>query len=160
MMLIELFKLFNKLEDWLNALELLKKIGAIEQDILGAYFFRIPEVRLYWMVIGLIAGALQVSVEALTFVVAAHELGHAYTHLGRDIDGRRWDVDVFSRTDRELWRDSPSSTPGWSARRSKTASHPHWMLTRVWSPFRLVHTKRISTGAVQKKVQVRWCALR
>jgi len=95
-------QLFKKLEGWLNALELLKKIGAIEQDILGAYFFRIPEVRLYWMVIGLIAGALQVSVEALTFVVAAHELAHAYTHLGRDIDGRRWDVDVFSRTDSKI----------------------------------------------------------
>ena len=92
-------QLFEKLGKRLRALQLVKKAGAIQQDILGAYFFRISEVRLYWMVIGLIAGALQVSVEALTFVVAAHELAHAYTHLGRDIDGRRWDTDAFARAD-------------------------------------------------------------
>ena len=32
-------------------------------------------------------------VEALTYVVLAHELAHAYTHLGRDIDGNAWDTE-------------------------------------------------------------------
>jgi hypothetical protein len=66
---------------------------------LGAYFFRVPEVHLYWMVIGLVAGVLGISVESLTVVVAAHELAHAYTHLGRDIDGKRWDTEEFARAD-------------------------------------------------------------
>jgi hypothetical protein len=41
---------------------------------------------------------LGVSVEALTLVVAAHELAHAYTHLGRDIDGERWTTENFAAT--------------------------------------------------------------
>ena len=39
------------------------------------------------MVIGLISGILGVSVEALTIVTLIHELSHAYSHLGYDIDG-------------------------------------------------------------------------
>lgn len=42
-----------------------ERITAIEEDVLGAYFFRVPEVRLYWMVIGFLSGVLGVSVEAL-----------------------------------------------------------------------------------------------
>jgi hypothetical protein len=34
-------------------------------------------------------------VEDLAAVVLAHELAHGCTHLGRDIDGRRWDVKAF-----------------------------------------------------------------
>ena len=39
------------------------------------------------------------SVEGLTLVVLAHELAHAYTHLGKDIDGIEWDTESFARTD-------------------------------------------------------------
>lgn len=64
-------------------------------DVLGAYFFRIPEIRLYWIVIGLVARLLEVTVEDLTVVVLAHELAHAYTHLGSDIDRHQWDTGYF-----------------------------------------------------------------
>ena len=74
----------------------IERIRSIQEDVLGAYFFRLPEVRLYWMVIGFLSGVLGVSVEALTLVVAAHELAHAYTHLGRDIDGGRWAPETFA----------------------------------------------------------------
>lgn len=37
--------------------------------------------------------------EGLTVVVLAHELAHAYSHLGRDIDGHRWETSAFARTD-------------------------------------------------------------
>ena len=83
----------------LQKLQLLKQIRTIERDILGAYFFRVPEIHLYWMVIGFFAGYLAVPVEALTVVVAAHELAHAYTHLGRDIDGDRWNTQAFAEAD-------------------------------------------------------------
>ena len=69
------------------------------QDILGAYFFRVPAISVYWMVIGIMSGVLGVSVEALTIVVATHELAHAYSHLGRDIDGGRWETEAFARAD-------------------------------------------------------------
>jgi len=92
----------NFIDKLLKLLELLKleeKIRTINQDILGAYFYNVPEIHLYWMVIGLIAVVLNVSVESLAFVVATHELAHAYTHMGRDIDGQRWDTPSFARTD-------------------------------------------------------------
>jgi hypothetical protein len=67
--------------------------------VLGAYFFRIPEIRLYWMAIGFFAHYLDVTVEALTVVTLAHELAHAYSHLGKDIDGRDWDTEAFAWAD-------------------------------------------------------------
>lgn len=71
-------------------------------DVLGAYFFRTPEIRLYWIVIGLTALLLEVTVEDLTVVVLAHELAHAYTHLGSDIDRHRWDTGHFRHCDLEV----------------------------------------------------------
>jgi hypothetical protein len=75
------------------------QLVAIDEDVLGAYFFRIPEIHLYWVVIGITSRALGVSAEALTIVVLAHELAHAYTHLGCDIDDERWDSRQFAASD-------------------------------------------------------------
>ena len=83
----------------LQRIEIGQKLGTINEDILGAYFFRMPEVHLYWMVIGLVAGVLGISAESLTVVVATHELAHAYSHLGRDIDGKKWETEGFARAD-------------------------------------------------------------
>lgn len=57
------------------------------------------KIRLYWGVIGLISRCIGCSSEDLTIVVLAHELAHAYTQLGADIDGRRWPVLKFHDTD-------------------------------------------------------------
>src|SRR5262249_21910254 len=63
----------------------------VDEDVLGVYEYGcidvFPEssVELYWGVIGLCAGWLGTAVEDLAAVVLAHELAHAYTHLGRDI---------------------------------------------------------------------------
>lgn len=88
----------------------LKKILAVKQDILGVYRFPsslkkdrpdldltgLVSIELYWAVIGLVAQHLGTPVEALAVVVLAHELAHAYTHLGRDIDGHRWNTHSFA----------------------------------------------------------------
>ena len=79
----------------------------MNEDILGAYWYFPRDLRreqrsyieLYWSVIGLLAQMLGTSVEALTVVVLAHECAHAYTHLGTDIDGERWDSTAFSQSD-------------------------------------------------------------
>ncbi len=89
----------KRLVGLMGEIELHQRIGKIEQDILGAYFFRTPRIELYWMVIGLIAATLNVSVEAMTIVVLTHELAHAYSHLGRDIDGQRWETEAFAGTE-------------------------------------------------------------
>lgn len=82
----------------LEKLSLIERIRNINEDILGAYFFRRPKIYVYLMVIGLVAALLQVQVEALTIVVLAHELAHAYTHLGKDIDGQQWDTEAFAKS--------------------------------------------------------------
>ena len=74
-------------------------LRSINQDILGAYFFREPRIELFWVPIGILARLLQVPVEALTLVVLAHEVAHAYTHLGRDIDGTRWETWHFEKAE-------------------------------------------------------------
>jgi hypothetical protein len=91
-----------------------KIILAVNEDVLGIYRYRLPsrlwpeddpwngEIELYWGVIGLVGSALGVAVEDLTVVVLAHELAHAYTHLGSDIDGRRWGSVDFSTSAHEL----------------------------------------------------------
>ncbi len=84
----------------------------IEEDILGAYFYReeamllgphvsSTRIELYWIVIGTVARYLGVSVRALTVVVLCHELAHAYTHVGRDIDGMSWQS-MFGEADKEF----------------------------------------------------------
>lgn len=86
---------------WIELIEELRaadQIIGINEDVLGAYFYEIPEVRLYWVAIGIVARLIEVSIESLTVVVLAHELGHAYTHLGYDIDDHQWDSDLFART--------------------------------------------------------------
>src|SRR5215217_7946460 len=100
--LVHVRSLFEGLNTYLDGLDLIKRIQELNTDTLGAYFFRIPEVQLYWMVIGLMAGILNVSVEALTVVTLTHELTHAYTHLGRDIDGDLWDTNSFAAADSRI----------------------------------------------------------
>ena len=72
-----------------------------DEDILGTYFYSIGDQRkgdivLYWGVIGAVAKQLGCSVEMLTAVTLIHELAHAYTHLGADIEGHRWDSAGFA----------------------------------------------------------------
>lgn len=87
----------------------------IDEDVLGIYRFCLsrlpatdegvtnsPQIELYWAVIGLVADFLGVSTEDLTGVVLAHELAHAYTHVGVDIDGFRWNTAEFAQTERRL----------------------------------------------------------
>jgi hypothetical protein len=80
----------------------------VDEDVLGVYEYGcidgFPEssIELYWTVIGLCASWLGAPVEDLAAVVLTHELAHAYTHLGRDIDGRRWAADSFGESDRAL----------------------------------------------------------
>ena len=92
-------KLITSLKEMLVEHELVKRFKKINQDILGAYFFRQPRIELYWMVIGIMAATLGVTAESLTVVVMAHELAHAYTHLGCDIDGKKWETNAFASSE-------------------------------------------------------------
>jgi hypothetical protein len=94
---------------------LAKWILDVQEDVLGSYRYTLPDPRrpferrrhdpwieLYWAVIGLFARLIVVDIEDLTVVVLAHELAHAYTHLGTDIDGHAWTPTEFAASDHPL----------------------------------------------------------
>jgi len=90
----------------LQALAVTKKIfeqlKEINEDILGVYRFddaQGPRVEIFWMAHALFAGAFGLRIEDLTVVTLAHELSHAYTHIGRDIDGKAWVEPGFGQSD-------------------------------------------------------------
>jgi len=80
-------------------LDILRTILSADHDVLGAYYFNGPFINIYWLAIGIAAGGLGVTPEGLAVVVAAHELAHAYSHLGRDIDLEAWDTAAFAYAD-------------------------------------------------------------
>lgn len=86
----------QELIDRLDQIKLPEKIMGIEEDTLGAYYFRRGEVHLYWMVIGLVSKLCDLPIRELTLITLTHELTHAYTHLGFDIDGTAWSTKDFA----------------------------------------------------------------
>ena len=109
----------TELAAWLLSLldqhDPLKRVLAVRDDFLGVYQYEIPSnlvadefavnratIRLYWGVIGLVAEWIGCTVEDLAIVVLTHELAHAYSQLGADIEGRRWQATVFSQAERGL----------------------------------------------------------
>lgn len=94
--------LVDGLITWLDSLSLKERIKKIDEDVLGAYFFHKRNIQIYWMAISIVAGMLDVSVERLTVAVFAHELTHAYTHLGNDHDGEQWPTNAFADADNHI----------------------------------------------------------
>lgn len=85
-----------------------------EDDILGVYQYNntatmamfddasatnTASIVLHWGVIGLVAKWMDCGVEDLAAVVLTHELAHAYTQLGADMNKQRWSASLFSQTD-------------------------------------------------------------
>ena len=92
----------------------LKTVLAVHDDVLGVFEYDACDefaddysvnragIRIYWGIIGLVTEWLGCSVEDLTIVVLTHEMAHAYTQLGADIDGRRWPAPVFAKAETSL----------------------------------------------------------
>ena len=84
------------------AKKVFEELKLINEDILGVYrfgSFYAPRVEIFWMAHALFAGAFGLRIEDLTVVTLAHELSHAYSHLGRDIDGATWSGAGFGESD-------------------------------------------------------------
>ena len=94
----------------LSEFELTRFILQVNSDVLGIYRYKVrphfdepePKIELYWGVIGLIARDLGVDAEDLTCVVLAHELAHAYTHVGSDAYDHWWNTAGFHAAEHEL----------------------------------------------------------
>ena len=83
---------------WADENDLSKRFGEIREDVFGAYMFNLRVVRIHWLPIGIYALMNDIPIDAMTVVVLAHELAHAYTHRGRDIDGFDWSTEQFAKT--------------------------------------------------------------
>ena len=81
--------------EWADENDVSKRFGEIAEDVFGAYMFKRQEVLIFWLPVGIFAAMHQIPIEAMTVVVLAHELAHAYTHLGYDIDGLDWPTEEF-----------------------------------------------------------------
>lgn len=98
-----------------GAIDPVARVLAVDQDVLGSYGLDTQSkkpvwvsdeddtrVALYWAVIALVALHQGVPVATLTVIVLAHELAHAYTHRGSDIEGYDWDREGFFRSERSV----------------------------------------------------------
>jgi len=95
-------QLVANLIKWLESQSIRQRFQSIDEDVLGAYFFRKGNIQIYWMAIYLVARILDVSVAGLTIAVLAHELVHAYTHVGSDIDGEQWETNAFAEAELKI----------------------------------------------------------
>lgn len=80
-----ILKILNEVE---KAKKIIDGLKLIDEDILGIYSTNKRRIEIFWKAIALIAPIINSSVESLTVVVLAHELAHAHTHIGRDINGQ------------------------------------------------------------------------
>lgn len=89
--------ILERLPQW--QIEIRKRLREVEGDWLGRYIPRTRDVELNWIPIAIYCKSVSIPIEDLTIVVLAHELAHAYSHAGMDIDGNFWDTDCFLRSD-------------------------------------------------------------
>ena len=94
----------DELQEVVVAQKLIEKMKKINEDTLGCYRVENGKsrVEIYWMPIAIVASMLEIHIEDVALVVLAHELAHAYTHLGRDIDGKEWDQRGFFASDKSV----------------------------------------------------------
>lgn len=94
--------MMQRLNHALDGKGLPEVILGLEKDGLGAYFCGGRRVKIYWLPISMLAFSEGWQIEDLTFIVLAHELAHAYTHAGIDIDGNVWSDEDFANSELEL----------------------------------------------------------
>jgi hypothetical protein len=56
---------------WLELSSIAQKVSSIEEDFLGAYFFHIPVIHIYWQAIGIASAFFKIPPDTLTIVVLA-----------------------------------------------------------------------------------------
>jgi len=79
--------------------EILDRFSKIVDDILGAYWMYADRIPIYWMPLAILAPLLNVPLSSLSITTLCHELVHAYSQRGVDIDGRGWKTPHFVNAD-------------------------------------------------------------
>ena len=108
-----------EVQSWINSLlEIVTRVNPLQklleyqpnrevesiEEILGSYHFgpRRQFINIYWAMIGMVSMFGNYRVEHLALITLTHELAHAYTHLGADTDGNRWDSRHFGISEPEI----------------------------------------------------------
>lgn len=89
----------NRIANWLDTIRIPWPEVITNRDVLGAYWYRKPEITIHWEAIGIACMIQRLPVAEVTATVLFHELAHAWHHRGFDIDGRRWDTESFANSD-------------------------------------------------------------
>jgi hypothetical protein len=121
--------LARRLRDKAGKTPFLPGLFQYDEDILGSYSFSLRDskrgkIEIYWGVIGAVARLLGCSASSLTGVALIHELAHAYTHLGADIEGRRWRNPAFAHSEQAVKEGLAQYYTCWVARRFHDRQQP------------------------------------
>lgn len=60
------------------------------KDVFGGYIYKDSRIELYYIPLILFSQLNQIDLEHFIVIILAHELAHAYHHLGLDTDGISW----------------------------------------------------------------------
>jgi hypothetical protein len=88
-------KWMRRIFDKIPELDLEMRVRLLNEDVWGCYFIVPHNIEVYWMAIALFAGRWGLREEDMAAVVLAHELVHAYTHIGYDTQDAQWDTKAF-----------------------------------------------------------------
>jgi len=98
--LIEYCSNYFKENDINMILDKLFKSRERGMEIYGAYIFGRMKIELYYLPILLLCRIKETDIEYTAAVILAHELAHAYHHVGKDKDGVTWNT--FTETNSEI----------------------------------------------------------
>lgn len=90
--LIEYCNNYFKENDIDKIVEKLFKSGERGMDLWGVYIPKQMRIELYYLPILLLCKLMETDIEHTAAVILAHELAHAYHHVGKDKDGAVWDT--------------------------------------------------------------------
>jgi len=94
--------LLDRLLKFADGIAFREKFAEIDEDVLGSYKPAERQVAVYWIPLAIFSSSSGLDLEELTKVVLVHEYAHAFTHVGLDINNRRWGTKEFIRADRLL----------------------------------------------------------
>jgi hypothetical protein len=88
--LFEYCSWYLKVNDINTIIQILFKEAWSERDILGTYTYSSHRIELYYLPLIIFSKITGISLEYAFVVILAHELSHAYHHVGKDNDGIIW----------------------------------------------------------------------
>ncbi|OGU55974.1 MAG: hypothetical protein A2X64_08875 [Ignavibacteria bacterium GWF2_33_9] len=81
---------------------IIERLFKSSPNIIGEYIHEENKINIYWIGIGIINQITNLRVDELTLITMLHELLHAYTIQGFDIDGNQWDKHILQNINLQI----------------------------------------------------------